>query len=44
MVTNEPEISRIFRSLGMAVISLLFSSTTTWPRLIWLAVAQALTM
>ena len=28
----------------MAVISLLFSSTTTWPRLIWLAVAQALTM
>ena len=44
MVTRQPETSRSSSSLGMAVISLLFSSTTTWPRLMWLAVAQALTM
>ena len=30
--------------MGMAVISLLLASTTTYPRLMWLAVAQALTM
>jgi hypothetical protein len=30
--------------LGIAVISLLFASVVTWPRLIWFSVAQALTM
>src|SRR5918997_1207941 len=44
IVTRQPETSRSSSSLGMAVISLLFPSTTTCPRLMWLAVAQALTM
>ena len=44
MVTKAPDNSRISSSLGMAVISLLLASTTTCPRLMWLAVAQALTM
>jgi len=32
------------QQFGIAVISLLFSSTTTCPRAMWLAAAQALTM
>lgn len=43
IVTRQPEISSISSSLGMAVISLLFAWTVTCPRLMWMAVAQALT-
>ena len=43
IVTIAPEIASIFKSLGMAVISLDFSSTATWPSSRWLAVAQAWT-
>ena len=44
MVTIAPQISSVSSNFGIAVISLLFSSTTTCPRLIRFAVAHALTM
>ena len=44
IVTIAPEIESIFSSSGIAVISLDFSSTATWPSSRWLAVAQAWTM
>src|SRR5271154_2367147 len=43
IVTTAPASSRISRSLGMAVISLDFSSTATWPSSKRLSWAQALT-
>ena len=43
MVTMHPFSSSICSNWGMAVISLDFSSVFTWPRVMELAEAQALT-